>query len=69
LQDGYQVYVLKHELGENWSLYHKIILELMFNEIFNMKVDITISSTTIRFKYRSWIPKTGNPFEVDLFTS
>ncbi|ALI36297.1 hypothetical protein NMY3_02096 [Candidatus Nitrosocosmicus oleophilus] len=53
LQDGYQVYVLKHELGENWSLYHKIILELMFNEIFNMKVDITISSTTIRFKYRS----------------
>ena len=53
LQDGYQVYVLKHELGENWSLYHKIILELMFNEIFNMTVDVKISSTTIRFKFRS----------------
>ncbi len=53
MQDGYHVYVLKHELGENWSLYHKIILELMFNEIFNMTVNITISSTTIRFKFRS----------------
>lgn len=24
MQDGYHVYILKHELGENWSLYHKI---------------------------------------------
>jgi hypothetical protein len=22
---GYPFYVLKHELGENWSLYHRII--------------------------------------------
>src|SRR6185437_2929664 len=34
IQNGFHVYILKHELGENWSLYHKIILELMFNEIF-----------------------------------
>jgi hypothetical protein len=51
IQNGFHVYILKHELGENWSLYHKIILELMFNEIFEKTVDITISSTTIRFKF------------------
>lgn len=52
IQDGYHVYVLKHELGENWSLYHKIVIELMFNEIFNKTVNVTISNTTIRFKFK-----------------
>jgi hypothetical protein len=51
IQNGFHVYVLKHELGENWSLYHKIVLELMFNEVFEKAVDITISNTTIRFKF------------------
>jgi hypothetical protein len=52
IQNGFHVYVLRHELGENWSLYHKIVLQAIFNEIFEKKVDITISSTTIRFKFR-----------------
>ncbi|HYF98898.1 MAG TPA: hypothetical protein VD815_02285 [Candidatus Saccharimonadales bacterium] len=52
IQDGYHVYVLKHELGENWSLYHKIVIELMFNEIFNKTVNVTISNTTIRFRFK-----------------
>jgi hypothetical protein len=52
IQNGFHVYVLKHELGENWPLYHKIVLELMFNEIFDRAVDVTISNTTIRFKFR-----------------
>ena len=51
IQNGFHVYVLRHELGENWSLYHKIILQSIFNEIFEKKVDITTSSTTIRFKF------------------
>lgn len=53
IQDGYHVYVLKHELGEKWSLYHKIVIELMFNEIFNKTVNVTISSTTIRFRFKN----------------
>ena len=52
IQNGFHVYVLKHELGENWSLYHKIVLELIFNEIFEKTIDVTISNTTIRFKFR-----------------
>src|SRR6478752_1841220 len=45
IQNGFNVYVLKHELGENWSLYHKIVLELIFNEIFEKSIDISISNT------------------------
>jgi len=52
IQNGFHVYVLKHELGENWSLYHKIILQSIFNEIFEKTVDIQTSNTTIRFKFR-----------------
>lgn len=51
VENGYHVYVLKHELGENWSLYHKIVLELMFNEVFGKTVDIDITNNTIRFGF------------------
>jgi hypothetical protein len=46
------IYVLKHDLGYNWSLYHKKILERIFNEIFNKHVRITISDfmLTIQFE-------------------
>ena len=50
-ENGFHVYVLKHELGENWSLYHKIVLELMFNEVFEKPVDIDITNNTIRFGF------------------
>ena len=45
-------YVLKHDLGYNWSLYHKKILEKIFNEIFNKPINISISDfmLTIQFE-------------------
>jgi hypothetical protein len=46
------IYTVKHDLGENWSLYHKTVLELMFNEILGKSIDISISRNTIRFKFR-----------------
>jgi hypothetical protein len=46
------IYILKHDLGYNWSLYHKKILERIFNEIFNKPVSIVISDfmLTIQFE-------------------
>jgi hypothetical protein len=46
------MYILKHDLGYNWSLYHKIILEKIFNEIFNKPINISISDfmLTIQFE-------------------
>ena len=45
-------YILKHDLGYNWSLFHKKILERIFNEIFNKPVKIAISDfmLTIQFE-------------------
>jgi hypothetical protein len=46
------IYILKHDLGYKWSLYHKKILERIFNEIFNKPVSIVISDfmLTIQFE-------------------
>lgn len=52
VQNGFHVYILKHDLGKNWSLYHKIVLELIFNEILGKRIDIDVSNTTLRFKFQ-----------------
>ncbi len=44
-------YVMKHELGKNWSVYHKTILELIFEEVFNKKMDVKIDKTMISFEF------------------
>ena len=31
-RNGTLTYVMKYDLGENWSLYHKTILEIIFKE-------------------------------------
>ncbi|HJW19556.1 MAG TPA: hypothetical protein VJ571_03255 [Candidatus Nitrosotalea sp.] len=49
--DGFHRYVMKHELGKNWSVYHKTILELIFEEVFNKKMDVKIDKTMISFEF------------------
>lgn len=40
--------IIKHDLGENWSIYHKIILEYIFHEILHEDtVEIGVSDTTL----------------------
>lgn len=43
-------YVVKHDIGENWALYNKVILQLIFNEVFDKQPDIQISPTMIVLK-------------------
>jgi predicted transcriptional regulator len=43
-------YVMKHELGKNWSLYHKTVLELIFNEVFHKKINVVIDKSMISFE-------------------
>ena len=45
------IYILKHDLGYKWSLYHKKILERIFNEIFNNPVSIVISDFMLTIKF------------------
>ena len=47
--------IFKHDLGENWSIYHKIILEYIFNEMLgNNTVEIGASNTTV-ILYLKWL--------------
>ncbi len=47
LANGRHTYVIKHDLGYNWSLYHKTLLEQIFNEMLERRIDITITPTTM----------------------
>ena len=51
LANGRHTYVIKHDLGYNWSLYHKTILELIFNEILQRRIDISITPTTMMLAF------------------
>jgi hypothetical protein len=46
------IYTIKHDICINWSYYYKVILERIFNEVFNKNVEINISegSFTVAFE-------------------
>jgi len=49
-EDGKHSYILKHDLGRNWSIFHKVILELIFNDVLGKRIDnIVVSPTTLSF--------------------
>lgn len=47
---GMNIFVFKHELGENWSLYHKTVVESIFQDIFKEPIESSITDPTIIFK-------------------
>ena len=40
-------YIIKHDLGENWALYQKTVLELIFNEVLKKPVSTYSTKTTL----------------------
>ena len=44
-------YVIKHDICENWSLYLKQIIEYVFNDVFQKKVELSESSSMLTFKF------------------
>jgi hypothetical protein len=44
-------YVMKHDLGENYSLYQKTVLELIFRDIFGKNIDCKFSNTMLSFRF------------------
>ncbi len=39
--------IFKHSIGENWSLYHKTIVESIFHDLLSKPIHIDITSSTI----------------------
>ena len=50
--DGSYSYTMKHDIGRNWSIYHKIILELIFKEVFNRKIPVKADKNLISFQFK-----------------
>lgn len=46
-EDGRHVYVIQHKLGENWSLFIKEFLIIVFENIGKVKVEISSTPNTI----------------------
>jgi hypothetical protein len=44
-------FIVKHDLGENWSLYHKTVLGLIFHEVLDKKVDFDFNAGMISFRF------------------
>lgn len=44
--DGKHVYVIQHNLGENWSFFIKEFLILIFENLGKVKVDISSTENT-----------------------
>jgi hypothetical protein len=50
-QDGSHTYIMRHDIGKNWSIYHKTILELIFQEVFNRKIPVKADKNMISFQF------------------
>lgn len=45
-------YIIKHDLGENWSLYHKTILESIFTENLQKPIQTNMTDSTLTFTFK-----------------
>lgn len=50
-ENGIRTYILKHDLGENWSLYHKTIVESIFTEFLQKPVYTSMTGSTLVVKF------------------
>ncbi len=50
-ENGIHTFVMKHDLGKNWSLYNKTILELIFDELFHKKIDVKYNKNTFALRF------------------
>jgi hypothetical protein len=50
VKGGRHTFMTKHDLGYNWSLYHKTLLELIFNEVLQKRIETAITSSMLAFE-------------------
>jgi hypothetical protein len=51
IEGGTHTYILKHDLGENYSLFQKTVLELIFNDVLRKHIDCSFSDTILTFRF------------------
>jgi predicted DNA binding CopG/RHH family protein len=49
---NHHTYILKHDAGENYSLYYKTVLESIFDQVLHKHIDVlTSNDTTLAFEF------------------
>ena len=51
INDSKHTYIIKHDLGYNWSLYHKTVLQFIFNDVFERKIDFNIKDRMMEISF------------------
>ena len=51
IDKGFHTFVMKHDLGKNWSLYNKTIFELIFEEMFKKKIEVKYDKNMIAIRF------------------
>ncbi len=51
VNNGIHSYVIKHDLGYNWSLYHKTVLELIFSDVLEKRIDLEINEMMMKLRF------------------
>ena len=51
INDSKHTYIIKHDLGYNWSVYHKTVLELIFNNILEKKIEFQIKENMMELSF------------------
>jgi hypothetical protein len=52
-ENGTSTYIIKHDIGMNWSLYHKTILESIFMENLQKPVQTNMTDSTLSFTFEN----------------
>ncbi len=52
-ENGIHTFIFKHELGENWSLYHKTVVESIFNDFLHKPIHISMTGSTLVLKFEN----------------
>jgi hypothetical protein len=61
VENGLHTCIMKHNLGLKWSLYHKVVLELMLKEILgdSLNMEVSMAENILIFKFRDRDTKYG----------
>lgn len=51
IEDKTHTYVMKHNLGRNWSVYNTTLLESIFREVFEKPIRVTCEKSMFSFQF------------------
>jgi hypothetical protein len=58
--DNTHRYIIKHNLGENWALLVRNLLQIIFNDLLGIRIEIiNLSNTTLAFQFKNNQPRNG----------